>query len=161
MKLPNLLLYHYEEDGLMKTTNLQVSFDADKLNALRFYMIKKDTKVEDELQVQLDRLYEKMVPMQVREYIEGQSEGEVPKQEAKEEVNTARQEIKAGDKKEMKPDDMKEEKSSEKQPRQSKRQREKEQAESSQAERQPEQQKDQTADPEQAEEENQGMSMSM
>ena len=45
----------------MKTTNLQVSFDADKLNALQFYMTKKEINVEDELQAHLDRLYEKTV----------------------------------------------------------------------------------------------------
>jgi len=119
----------------MKKTNLQVSFDADKLNALQFYMAKKELKVEDELQAQLDKLYEKMVPVQVREYVESQFGSEAPKQEAKADEG----------------------KSSEKQPKQSKRQREKELATTAQ----PEPQQEQTTGPEEAEEENQGMSMSM
>lgn len=130
----------------MKKTNLQVSFDADKLNALQFYMAKKELKVEDELQAQLDKLYEKMVPVQVREYVESQFGSEAPKQEVKAEDNTPKQEAKAD-----------EGKSSEKQPKQSKRQREKELATTAQ----PEPQQEQTTGPEEAEEENQGMSMSM
>ncbi len=141
----------------MEKTNLQVSFDADKLNALRFYMAKKELNVEDELQAHLDRLYEKMVPVQVREYVESQSGSEDPKQEAKVEADAVKQEIKAEGNapgQEVKVD---EEKSSEKQPRQSKRQREKELA----AAAQPEPQQEQTAGSEEVEEENQGMSMSM
>ena len=130
----------------MKKTNLQVSFDADKLNALQFYMAKKELKVEDELLAHLDRLYEKTVPVQVREYVESQSENEVPKQEVKSEDAALKQEAKSS-----------EEKFSEKQPKQSKHQREREQA----AAEHTEQQQEQTVDPEQTEEENQGMSMSM
>lgn len=141
----------------MEKTNLQVSFDADKLNALRFYMAKKELSVEDELQAHLDRLYEKMVPVQVREYVESQSGSEVPNLEVEAKVDVVK-EIKAegnAPEQEVKAD---EEKSSEKLPRQSKRQREKELA----AVPQPEPQQEQTADgPEEAEEENQGMSMSM
>lgn len=141
----------------MEKTNLQVSFDADKLNALRFYMAKKELNVEDELQAHLDRLYEKMVPVQVREYVESQSGSEAPKQEVEVEADAVKQEIKAegnAPEQEVKVD---EEESLEKQPRQSKRQREKELA----AAAQPEPQQEQTAGPEEAEEENLGMSMSM
>lgn len=141
----------------MKKTDLNVSFDADKLNALRFYTTKKELNVEDELQAHLDRLYEKTVPVQVREYVESQSESEAPKQEIKSEDSAARQEQKKDDndlKQDAKADDGK---SSEKQPRQSKRQREKELAAVEQSEAQPEQ----IAEPEEVEEENQGMSMSM
>lgn len=130
----------------MKKTNIQVSFDADKLNALQFYMAKKELKVEDELLAQLDKLYEKMVPMQVREYVESQFGSEASKQEVKAEDNVTKQEAKAD-----------EGKSSEKQPKQSKRQREKELA----AAPQPEPQQEQPAGPEEAEVENQGMTMSM
>lgn len=130
----------------MKKTNIQVSFDADKLNALQFYMAKKELKVEDELLAQLDKLYEKMVPVQVREYVESQFGSEASKQDVKAESNVPKQEGKAN-----------EGKSSEKQPKQSKRQREKELA----AAPQPEPQQEQPAGPEEAEEENQGMTMSM
>lgn len=141
----------------MKKTNLQVSFDADKLNALQFYMTKKEANVEGELQAHLDKLYEKTVPAQVREYVESQSESEAPKQEIKSEDSAARHELKKDDndlKQDAKADDGK---TSEKQPRQSKRQREKELTDAGQSEAQPEQ----TAEPEEVEEENQGMSMSM
>jgi len=141
----------------MKKTNLQVSFDANKLNALRFYMNKKETNVEDELQAHLDRFYEKTVPAQVREYVESQSESEAPKQEIKSEDSAARQELKKDDKDIKQDDKAGDVKSSEKQPRQSKRQREKELAAVEQSEAQPEQ----IAEPEEVEEENQGMSMSM
>lgn len=130
----------------MKKTNLQVSFDADKLSALGFYMAKKEMSIEEELLVQLDRLYEKMVPVQVREYVESQFEGETLKQEIKPDDNAFKQEAKAD-----------EEKLSDKQPRQSKRQREKELTAEGQTEVQPEQ----ATGPEEAEEENQGMTISM
>ncbi len=149
-------------------TNLQVSFDADKLNALRFYMGKKELSVEDELQAQLDRLYEKMVPVQVREYVESQYESEAPNQEARVGENTIGQETGAGadaivqevkeeesaPSQEAKTD---EGKSVEKPVRQSKRQREKELA----AAQQQEPKQEPSAGPEEGEEENQGMSMSM
>lgn len=148
----------------MKTTKLQVSFDADKLNALHFYMTKKDINVEDELQAHLDRLYEKTVPVQVREYVESRIENVAPKQEIKAEDSDIKQENKVDvnlSKQEVKSSDEKEDKTSEKQPKQSKRQREKEQAAAGQLEQQPEQPIEQTAVQEQTEEENQGMSMSM
>lgn len=141
----------------MKKINLQVSFDADKLNALWFYMTKKEMNVEDELQAHLDRLYEKTVPTQVREYVESRSESETPKQEIKSEDSAASQELKKDDndlKQDAKADDGK---TSEKQPRQSKRQREKELTAAEQSETLSEQ----IAESEEVEEENQGMSMSM
>ena len=141
----------------MKKTNLQVSFDADKLNALQFYMTKKEVNVEDELQAYLDKLYEKTVPAQVREYVESQSESEAPKQEIKSEDSAVRQELKKDDNDLQQDAKAGDGKTSEKQPRQSKRQREKELADAGQREAQPEQ----TAEPEEVEEENQGMSMSM
>ncbi len=141
----------------MKKTNLQVSFDADKLNALQFYMTKKEANVEDELQAHLDKLYEKTVPVQVREYVESQSESETTKQEIKSEDSAAIQELKKDDndlKQNVKSDDGK---PPERQPRQSKRQREKELAAAGQSEPQPEQ----NAETEEVEEQTQGMSMSM
>ena len=141
----------------MKKTNLQVSFDADKLNALQFYMTKREVNVEDELQAHLDKLYKKTVPAQVREYVESQSESEAPKQEFKSEDSAARPELKKDDndlKQDAKADDGK---ISEKQPRQSKRQREKELTTAEQSETLSEK----IVESEEAEEENQGMSMSM
>jgi len=57
----------------MKTTQLTISFDAEKLSALRHYAAKKQVSIEAELIGAIDRLYEKLAPAAVREYIESRS----------------------------------------------------------------------------------------
>lgn len=54
----------------MKQVNLTVSFEEEKLKALRRYMAKKDSEPEAELRDTLQKLYEKYVPVQVREFLE-------------------------------------------------------------------------------------------
>lgn len=54
----------------MKQNSVSISFDADKLNATKRYMKKKNTDLEEELTAQLMHLYEKHVPSSVREYID-------------------------------------------------------------------------------------------
>ncbi len=54
----------------MKQGNLEVSFDEEKLAALRRYMGRKDLNLEAELADALAKLYEKYVPAPVREYID-------------------------------------------------------------------------------------------
>ena len=54
----------------MKQINLTVSFDDEKLTALRHYMAKKSVSPEQELTDALAKLYEKYVPAPVREYID-------------------------------------------------------------------------------------------
>ena len=58
----------------MSMTELNVSFPTEKLEALRFFIGKKDQTIEQELQDFLDKTYEKMVPAQVREYVESRTE---------------------------------------------------------------------------------------
>ena len=58
----------------MSMTELKVSFPTEKLEALRFFIGKKDQTIEQELQDYLDKTYEKMVPVQVREYVESRME---------------------------------------------------------------------------------------
>lgn len=58
----------------MSMTELQLSFPTEKLDALRFFMDKKQQSVERELQNYLDKTYEKLVPAQVREYVESRME---------------------------------------------------------------------------------------
>jgi len=58
----------------MSTTELKLSFPTEKLEALRFFMDKKELTIEQELQDYLDKTYEKAVPAQVREYIESRRE---------------------------------------------------------------------------------------
>lgn len=58
----------------MSTTELNLSFPTEKLDALRFFMDKKQLSVERELQDYLDKTYKKLVPAQVREYVESRME---------------------------------------------------------------------------------------
>lgn len=52
----------------MKKT-VTVSYDEDKLKALKIYLEKKNQNVEDELETTLDILYTKTVPSAVREFL--------------------------------------------------------------------------------------------
>lgn len=54
----------------MKQVNVTVSFDEEKLTALKRYMGKRDLEPEAELSDALVKLYEKYVPAPVREYID-------------------------------------------------------------------------------------------
>lgn len=61
----------------MKKTTVTVSYDEEKVKALRLYLELKGSKLEDELAKIIDTLYTKTVPAGVREYI-GMSFGEEP-----------------------------------------------------------------------------------
>ena len=52
---------------------LQVTFQKEKLEALRFYMQEKNLVVEDELQNHMNKIYEKHVPVPTRRYLERNS----------------------------------------------------------------------------------------
>ncbi len=54
----------------MKKVTVTISFDEEKLSALRLYLKPKDQQVETELEKALDTLYAKTVPQGVREYID-------------------------------------------------------------------------------------------
>jgi len=60
----------------MKKTTIQISYDAEKLGAIRQYMGKKDTEIQPELEDFMQKLYEKHVPAPVREYIENRDSDE-------------------------------------------------------------------------------------
>lgn len=49
---------------------LQVTFQKEKLEALRFYMSEKELTVEGELQKHISSTYEKYVPSATRRYLE-------------------------------------------------------------------------------------------
>ena len=53
----------------MKQANIQITFEEEKLRALRRYIAKRDSTLEAELQKAALRLYEKVVPAAVQEYI--------------------------------------------------------------------------------------------
>ena len=65
----------------MKTATISISFDEEKLNALKLYLDQKGAKTEDELAKALDVLYTKTVPAGVREFIDMRS-GVTPKASA-------------------------------------------------------------------------------
>lgn len=59
----------------MKKTTVTISYDEEKVKALRLYLELKGSKLEDELTKIIETLYTKIVPTGVREYI-GMSFGE-------------------------------------------------------------------------------------
>ena len=69
--------------------NITVSFDEQKLSALKIYLQQKDKDVESELSKSIELLYEKTVPANVRNYIEFKGSSSTSKktsaQESKEE----------------------------------------------------------------------------
>lgn len=75
----------------MSMTELNVSFPSEKLQALRFFISKKDQTIEQELQDYLNKTYEKMVPAQVREYVESSMEQEPTQQQEPEQPAAARE----------------------------------------------------------------------
>ncbi len=54
----------------MKKATVTVSFDAEKLKAVTLYMKQKDLSVEAELVEELELLFQKHVPANVRSYLE-------------------------------------------------------------------------------------------
>ena len=75
----------------MKNTQINIRYDAAKLNALRFYTKGNEQSIEEELMRHLEELYEKNVPQNVREYIKYQSgdHTEAPENDETSEQNTA------------------------------------------------------------------------
>ena len=57
----------------MKKSAITISFDEEKLSALRMYLSQKNATVESELEKMLDTLYSKTVPAGVRDFIEMKS----------------------------------------------------------------------------------------
>ena len=53
----------------MKKINLTVSYEEEKVKALRWYLEQKGTKLEEELVKAVDTLFNKNVPANVRNYI--------------------------------------------------------------------------------------------
>ena len=58
----------------VKKATLQISFDSEKLGALKLYMDKKDVSLVAELNTAMNKFYEKHVPAPVREYIQNRLE---------------------------------------------------------------------------------------
>ena len=54
----------------MKQATVSIQIEQEKLRAIQFYAGKKDSSLESELEEFTEKLYEKYVPAQTREYIE-------------------------------------------------------------------------------------------
>lgn len=53
-----------------KFSTVQVEYETEKLEAIRFYLRDRHTTVERELSEAIEALFKKSVPVQVRDYIE-------------------------------------------------------------------------------------------
>lgn len=58
----------------MKKSTINISYDEEKLGALKIYLEQKGSRLEDECFKSLDALYSKTVPAGVREFISMKSE---------------------------------------------------------------------------------------
>ena len=54
----------------MKKTTISVSFEDEKLSALKMYLEQRGQSVESELEKSIDTLYAKTVPAGVREFLD-------------------------------------------------------------------------------------------
>ena len=53
-----------------KFATVQIEYDVEKLEAVRFFLMDKNATVERELLDAMDAIFKKQVPVQVRDYIE-------------------------------------------------------------------------------------------
>ena len=54
----------------MQKTEITLSFDGEKLDALEFYLKKENTTVQKRMNEALTELYERIVPEAVREFLD-------------------------------------------------------------------------------------------
>ena len=75
----------------MKKTSVSIMYDDEKLNAIRLYMSQRDLDFKEELEKSVDALYPKLVPANVREFIDmkgSQVKTPKPKKPKPQEENT-------------------------------------------------------------------------
>lgn len=60
----------------MRKTTITVSYDEEKLGALKNYLAQKDMDFDDELIMAVDHLYSKHVPSAVKDYFEMKKESD-------------------------------------------------------------------------------------
>ena len=58
----------------MKNTAVAVSFDPEKLDALKLYLFRKGADLEHELNDFLERSYQKTVPASIKDYLSAKQE---------------------------------------------------------------------------------------
>lgn len=64
----------------MRTTNVQVAYDEEKLDALKVFLEEKEKTLDGELTVMMDALYERIVPQKVQLFIEKKNRTDSGKQ---------------------------------------------------------------------------------
>ncbi len=62
----------------MKKATINISYDEEKLNAMKLYLEQKGTCLDNEVIKMLDTLFNKNVPSGVRDFISMKSEGYAP-----------------------------------------------------------------------------------
>ena len=63
----------------MKKAQITVSYDEEKLAAITMYLEEKGVSVESEIEKAIDTIYNKTVPVGVREFISRRNGGSPPK----------------------------------------------------------------------------------
>ena len=63
----------------MKRAQITVSYDEEKLSAITMYLEEKGVSVESEIEKAIDGIYNKSVPVGVREFISRRNGGSAPK----------------------------------------------------------------------------------
>ena len=54
----------------MKNTTISITINTEQLNALTYYMVKKELNLQDDLNDYIQKLYERHVPQATREYLD-------------------------------------------------------------------------------------------
>ncbi len=62
----------------MKKTQITISFDEEKATALKMYLGQRNSSVESEVEKALDTLYNKIVPVGVRQFLELRAQADAP-----------------------------------------------------------------------------------
>jgi len=62
----------------LKKATINISYDEEKLNAMKLYLEQKGTCLDNEVIKMLDTLFNKNVPSGVRDFISMKSEGYAP-----------------------------------------------------------------------------------
>ena len=65
----------------MRKATITVSYDEEKLDALKRYLERKGIDIQDELEKSIDTLYSKNVPSAVKEYLDMKTEPSKPKRQ--------------------------------------------------------------------------------
>ncbi len=73
----------------MKKVNVMISYEEEKLNALKMYLEQKGQVLEQELTTAIDSMYTKTVPSGVRDFIEMRSGSVKPTERKKKSKPTA------------------------------------------------------------------------